>query len=126
MKTEKEIFALVDKIRETSFALHGYLRHGHLEKVYENGMVNRIRKIGLQVEQQYPLQVFDEDGAVLGDFMADLFVEKCLIVELKACKRLADEHTAQILGYMRACRIEHGVLINFGAPKLEIRKYILS
>lgn len=50
----------------------------------------------------------------------------CLIVELKACRALADEHTAQILGYMRGTGIEHGVLVNFGALKLEIKKYILQ
>jgi GxxExxY protein len=126
MKTEKEIFSLCDRIREISFGLHIFLRNGHLEKVYENGMVHRIRKTGMQVEQQHALRVFDEDGTILGDFIADLYVEKCLLVELKACKRLADEHTAQLLGYMRACRIEHGLLINFGGPKLEIRKYVLS
>jgi GxxExxY protein len=126
MKTEKEIFTLVDKIREISYELHGYLRHGHLEKVYENGIVHRGRKAGIQIEQQYPLKVHDVDGEVLGDYKADLFAEKCLLIELKAVKRLSDEHTAQILGYMRACRVEHGLLINFGAPRFEIRKYILS
>jgi GxxExxY protein len=126
MKTEKEIFALVDHIREISFALHRFLRYGHLEKVYENGIVHRLRKEAIGVEQQFPLSVYDEDGTILGEYFADLFVEKCLIVELKAVKRLAEEHTAQILGYMRACRIEHGLLINFGAPKLEIKKFILS
>jgi len=80
----------------------------------------------MKVEQQYPLQVWDEDGTVLGDFFADLFMEDCLIVELKACKTLASEHVAQLLGYLRASRIEHGLLINFGAPKLQIRKYVLS
>jgi GxxExxY protein len=64
------------------------------------------------VEQQYPLKVYDEDGTVLGEYFADLFVEDCLIVELKACKALAPEHTAQLLGYMRACQIEHGLLIH--------------
>jgi GxxExxY protein len=49
----------------------------------------------------------------------------CLI-ELKACKAIADEHTAQLLVYLRACQVEHGLLINFGAPKLEIHKYVLS
>ena len=49
-----------------------------------------------------------------------------LIVELKACRALVNEHIAQLLGYLRACRIEHGLLINFGAPKLEIKKYALS
>jgi len=125
-KTEQEVFALVNRIRETSFALHSYLRHGHLEKVYENGVFHRLRKIDIHVEQQFPMTVFDVDGTVLGDYICDLFVEKCLLVELKAVRKLADEHTAQILGYMRACRIEHGLLINFGAPKLEIKKYILS
>ena len=125
MKTQDDIFALCDQIRETSFSLHRNLRHGHLEKIYENGLAHRLRKTGLTVEQQYPLQVFDEDRTVLGDYLADLFVENCLIVELKACRTLANEHIAQLLGYLRACRIEHGLLINFGAPKLEIKKYAL-
>ena len=107
-------------------ALHAHLRHGHLEKVYENGLAHRLRKAGLAAEQQSPLKVFDEDGTVLGEYSADIFVEKMLIVELKACKTLADEHTAQLLGYLRACRVEHGLLVNFGAPKLEIRKFVLS
>jgi GxxExxY protein len=126
MKTQQEIFQLCDQIRETSFALHRYLRHGHLEKVYENGLANRLRKAGIQVEQQRALQVLDEDGTVLGDYFADLLVSGELIVELKACKALTDEHVAQLLGYLRGSRIEHGLLINFGSSKLEIRKYILS
>jgi GxxExxY protein len=126
VKTEQDVFALVDKLRKVGFELHSYLRHGHLEKVYENGIVHRGRKTGLQIEQQHQLKVYDEDGAILGEYVADLFVEKCLLVELKAVKRLNDEHTAQLLGYMRACRIEHGLLMNFGAPRFEIRKYILS
>ena len=126
MKTEREIFQLCDQIRETAFALHRYLRHGHLEKVYENGLAHRLQKAGVQVEQQHGLQVLDEDGTVLGDYLADLFVEGELIVELKACKALADEHVAQLLGYLRGCRIEHGLLINFGSSKLEVRKYVLS
>jgi GxxExxY protein len=126
MKTQQEIFQLCDQIRETSFALHRYLRHGHLEKVYENGLANRLRKAGVQVKQQHALQVLDEDGTVLGDYFADLLVSGELIVELKACKALADEHTAQLLGYLRGSRIEHGLLINFGSGKLEIRKFVLS
>jgi hypothetical protein len=60
------------------------------------------------------------------DYNADLFVDNRLIIELKAAKAVADEHVAQLLGYLRASRIEHGLLINFGAPKLEIRKFALS
>src|SRR5437870_2994457 len=99
---DEPVFALCDRIRETSFALHQYLRHGHLEKVYENGLLHRLKKAGIRVEPQVPLQVRDEDGTILGDYFADLFVEGILIVELKACKSLNDEHTAQILGYLRA------------------------
>ena len=83
MKSQKEIFALCDQVRETSFALHRYLRHGHFEKVYENGLAHRLRKAGLDVELQHPLEVLDEDGTILGDYFADLLVEKELIVELK-------------------------------------------
>ena len=126
MKPQTEIFQLCDQIRETAFALHRYLRHGHLEKVYENGLAHRLRKAGVQVKQQHALQVLDEDGTPLGDYVADLLVEGELIVELKACKALTDEHVAQLLGYLRGCRIEHGLLINFGSGKIEIRKYILS
>ncbi len=120
------IFELCDQVRETSFALHCHLRHGHVEKVYENGLSNRLRKQGLVAVQQHPLNVFDDDGTLLGDFLADLFVDGRLIVELKAVRALADEHVAQLLSYLRASRIEHGLLINFSASKLEVRKYALS
>ena len=126
MKDQTEIFRLCDLIREISFSLHQYLRHGHLERVYENGLAHRLRKAGLKIEQQQHLQVVDEDGTILGDFIADLYVENCLIIELKACKAIISDHTAQLLGYLRASRIEHGLLINFGSSKLEVKKYVLS
>ena len=55
-----------------------------------------------------------------------MLVEGCLIIELKACKLVADEHNAQLLGYLRASRIEHGLLINFGGARLQVRKFILN
>ncbi len=126
MNTPLDIFGLSDVVRETCFALHRFHRHGHLEKIYENGLAHRLRKNGLTVGQQYPLNVYDEDGTVLGEYFADLLVDDRLIVEIKACRALADEHTAQLLGYLRSARVEHGLLVNFGAPKLEVRKYALS
>ena len=75
-------------VRETAFAIHKYHKHGHLEKVYENALAHRLRKLGLDVKQQFPLVVYDEDGTVIGEYAADLFVENQLIVELKAAKRL--------------------------------------
>lgn len=107
----ESINELCDVVRETSFAIHRYHRNGHLEKIYENALVHRLRKQG-------SLIVYDEDGAVLGEYYADLFIEGCLIVELKACKLIADEHVAQLLGYLKSSRIETGLLINFRASKL--------
>jgi GxxExxY protein len=125
MAVTSDVFRLCDLVRETSFALHRYLGHGHLEKVYENGLAHRLREAGLSVQQQDALQVRDEDGTVPGDYAADLFLPFPLIVELKAWQALADAHVAQLLGYLRACRVEHGLLINFGAPRLQ-KKYALT
>ena len=122
----KDIMQLCDVVRETGYAAHRYLRNGHVEKVYENSLANRLRKKGLKVIQQHPLSVSDEDGTLLGEFYADLFVDDRLIVELKAARHVADEHIAQLLGYLRASRIEHGLLVNFGAPKFQIKKYIMN
>ena len=122
----QDIMKLCDIVRETGYAAHRYLRNGHVEKVYENSLTNRLLKQGLKVVQQHPLSVFDEDGTLLGEFKADLFVEERLIVELKAVRYASDEHVAQLLGYLRASRIEHGLLINFGAPRFQIKKYIMN
>ena len=121
-----DVNGLCDRVRTTSLDIHRFLRSGHLEKVYENALTHRLTKSGLNVQQQYPIDVFDEDGTVLGHFIADLLVEECLIVEIKACRTLANEHVAQILGYLRASRFETGLLINFGAQKLQIKKYLLT
>ena len=120
-----DILALCDRVRQIGYELHRYLGPGLLEKVYENGMANRLRKAGIQVTQQHPLTVFDEDGTPLGDYFADLFIEGVLIVEVKACKQVVAQHTAQILGYLRASRIRDGLLINFGAHNYYIRKFII-
>ena len=125
-RVHTDINRLCDIIRETSFQIHRFLRSGHLEKVYENALTHRLIKLGIQVIQQHPLDVSDEDGTLLGHFCADLFVANKLIVEVKACRGLVDEPLAQLLGYLRASRIEHGLLINFGGQKLQIKKYILS
>jgi len=122
---DQDVMTLCDHIRVTSMAIHAYLKHGHLEKIYENALAHRLAKQGVKLAQQYPLRVLDEDGTLLGDFIADLFVEQNLIVEIKACQTLADEHIAQILGYLRASRVRHGLLINYGAPKLQIKKMVL-
>ncbi|AHF91849.1 hypothetical protein OPIT5_18130 [Opitutaceae bacterium TAV5] len=122
----KSLNQLCDVVRETSYAIHRYHRNGHAEKIYENALVHRLRKQGVEVKQQHPLHVYDEDGTLLGEFFADLFIENCLIVELKAVRKVINEHIAQLLGYLCSGRIETGLLINFGSAKLHVKKYLMS
>ena len=100
--------------------------HGHLEKVYENALAHRLRKLGLQIAQQFPITVYDEDGAKLGLYYADILVEHQLIIEIKAASTLVDAHVAQVLGYLRSSRFEDGLLINLGNARFQIRKLILQ
>lgn len=119
------ILKLSDLVRETAFAIHCYHGPGHLEKIYENCLVHRLNMQKILAAQQFSIQIKDEDGTLLGDFRADILVEKKLILELKACKTLAEEHVAQTLGYLKGTGLRHALLINFGAPRLQIKKLIL-
>ena len=70
VESSQDILKLCDVVRETAYAIHVYLGHGHLEKVYENALAHRLKKLGLEVQQQYPLSVYDEDGIVIGEYFA--------------------------------------------------------
>jgi GxxExxY protein len=115
---------LCEKVRQTAYDIHVYHGHGHLEKVYENALAHRLRKQGLDAKQQHPVRVYDEDGTLIGDYFADILVENILIIELKTAKSFTPEHEAQILGYLKSTRLEHGMLINFGSYKFESKKFI--
>jgi GxxExxY protein len=125
-KNMKDIKSLCDQVRQISYDIHVYHGHGHLEKVYENALAHRLTKAGLLVKQQHPINVFDEDGTLIGEYFADLLVEDRLVVELKTARTLAPEHEAQLIGYLKSSRVEHGLLINFGSYKFEIRKFAWS
>ena len=122
----KDIMQLCDLVRQIAYDIHVYHGHGHLEKVYENAVAHRLRKAGLDVKQQFPLKVYDEDGTLIGEYVADVLIEGILIIEIKAARALAPEHEAQILGYLKSSRLEHGLLINFGSYRFQIKKYVLS
>ena len=121
---KEDIENLVARIRQISYDLHVYLGAGLLEKVYENGLVHRLRKAGFRVEAQKPLRVFDSDGFCLGEYFADLVVEGLVVVELKAVQSIANEHYAQILNYLKITGAPAGLLINFGSYKFEVRTVI--
>jgi GxxExxY protein len=97
-----------------------------MEKIYERALVHRLAKQGIQALPQHPLFVYDEDGTLLGEYFADLLVEKFLVVELKACSAITNDHVAQLLGYLRSSRVENGLLINFGSPRLYVKKFIFT
>ncbi len=122
----KDMKTLCDRVRQVAYDIHVYHGHGHLEKAYENALAHRLSKAGLIVKQQHPINVFDEDGTLIGEYLADLLIEDSLIVELKTAKALAPEHEAQVLGYLKSSRLEDGLLINFGSYKFEIRKFAWS
>jgi GxxExxY protein len=121
-----DILQLCDKVREIGYAIHVYHGNGYLEKVYENAMAHRLLMAGLRVTQQHPMTVRDEDGTAIGEYFADVVVNEVLLIELKACRTLTNEHKSQVLHYLKATGLEHGLLINFGSYKFEAQKFILT
>lgn len=98
---------------------------GFLESVYERALLVALRQKGLSAMAQHPIKVMFRNECV-GDFYADLLVEEKVIVELKAVKAIAPEHQAQVINYLNATGIQVGLLINFGNPKLEYKRFTRS
>jgi len=112
---------LTQAIIGCAFEVINELGSGFLESVYEKAMCIALRQKGFTVVPQHPIAVYFR-GECVGDFVADLFVENAVLVELKAVKVIAAEHQAQIINYLIATRIDVGLLINFGNPKLEYKR----
>lgn len=113
-------------IRQAAFETHEYFGNGFLEKVYQNALARRLRLRGLRVEVKKRLPVFDEDGSIVGEYEADLIVEECVLLELKATKSLTPEHEAQVLHYLKATGIRVGLLISFGSYRFRMRRFVWS
>ena len=94
---------------------------GFLEKVYENGLVYELRKSGLAVSQQHPM-VVRYNGTVVGEYTVDLLVEHIVLVELKVAKAIDEIHLAQCLNHLKATGLHLCLLLNFGTPRLEIKR----
>ncbi len=105
-----------------AFDVINELGAGFLESVYEKALLLALRQKGLSVRSQHPIKVMFRKECV-GDFFADLLVEDKILIELKAVKAIAPEHQAQIINYLNATGIEIGLLINFGTPKLEYKRF---
>jgi GxxExxY protein len=113
---------LTKRIIGCAYAVSNGLGAGFLEKVYENALTHEVRKTGLQVQQQQAIQVH-YDGVVVGDYVADLVVENTILVELKAVKAFDDVHSAQCINYLKATGMQICLLINFGQPRIEIKRF---
>ena len=108
-----------------AFEVINELGSGFLESVYEKAMVIALSDAGLSVQSQKPVKVLFR-GKPVGDFYADLLVEEKVVVELKSVKTLVPEHAAQTINYLNATGIQVGLLINFGKPTLEFKRFTRS
>ena len=112
---------LTKSVIKACYDVHNELGTGFFERVYENALSIVLKEIGLKCEQQARINV-QFRGQIVGEYWADLLIENRLILELKTCTSLANEHYAQLINYLRATDIENGLLINFAKPGLEIRR----
>ncbi|HYN78307.1 MAG TPA: GxxExxY protein [Lamprocystis sp. (in: g-proteobacteria)] len=106
-----------------AFSVSNALGVGFLESVYANALCIELADQGIAFAREASLQVRYKDR-IVGNFAADLVVDGRLLVELKALKQLTSDHEAQVMNYLRASGLGVGLLLNFGAPKLEIRRLV--
>jgi GxxExxY protein len=120
---EHRLNEVTERIIRCVYVVANTLGNGFLEKVYENALAHELRKAGFVVEQQKGIKV-RYDGVIVGDYLADLLVQKEVLVELKAVKTLDNIHVAQCLNYLRATGLKVCLLLNFGTPKVQIRRLV--
>lgn len=122
--TDVEINVLTEKVIGCAFQVSNTLGCGFLEKVYENALAYELQKHGLDVMQQAPIKVHYE-RIIVGEYFADLLVSNAVFVELKAVKEINAAFTAQCLNYLKATGLPICLLLNFGKPRVEIKRFRL-
>jgi GxxExxY protein len=115
---------VTDEIIKQYYHVYNTLGYGFLEKVYENALRVSLSKNGLEVKQQWPIQVCFEQEPV-GDYFADLLIGNRVIVEVKVADAISPKHEAQLVNYLKATGIQVGLLLNFG-PKAEFKRKIFT
>ncbi|MCK4339780.1 MAG: GxxExxY protein [Candidatus Cloacimonetes bacterium] len=111
------------KIIECTFTVWKELGYGFLETVYRNALIIELINKGFEAEKEYPIEVFYKNKKI-GNYFADIVVNKKIIIELKAEEKLNLIHQAQIINYLKASNIKVGLLINFGKKKCEFKRFI--
>ena len=122
MNTERSLDT-TGRIIGCAIRVSGALGCGFLEKLYEAALAHELRKAGFAVAQQRPFSVF-YDGIVVGEYRADLVVDESVILEVKAAKAIDPTHEAQLLNYLRAAGLRMGLILNFGTPRLGIKRMV--
>lgn len=120
-----DINEITYKINGAIFEVNRVLGPGFLEKVYENALLIELREMGLQVKSQVPIAVIYK-GRNVGEYIADLYVEDKVIVELKTVENLTRLHEAQLLNYLKATGVKVGLLVNFQNKKAQIKRMVLD
>lgn len=115
---------LTGQIIKAFYVVYNELGYGFNEVIYERAMVLELRKSGLDAVSQAEIPVFYL-GQQIGIYKADIVVNGCVLVELKSAKGLVDEHEAQLLNYLKATRIEVGLLLNFG-PEPQHKRRVMD
>jgi GxxExxY protein len=115
---------ITEKIIGCAYTVSNVQGVGFLEKVYENALAHELRKIGLSVQQQHAIHVM-YDGVIVGEYVADLIVEDCVLVELKTLKTIDELHQAQCINYLKATGIRLCLLLNFGTSRVGIKRIAL-
>ena len=123
--TKTDLDALSEKIIGSAYKISNSLGSGFLEKVYENALAHELRKENIKIDQQKSIKVY-YDSIVVGDYFADLIVADEVIVELKTAKQIGNAHLAQTLNYLKATGLNLGLIINFGNPRVEIKRVVNS
>ena len=114
---------LIKLIVQCAYNVRMQLSAGFLESVYQNALLIELKENGLSAEKEVPINVY-YNNVIVGEFRADIVVENSVVIELKAAQHLMPIHEAQLVNYLTATGLEHGLLINFGSEKIEIkRKY---
>ena len=111
-------------IRGCVFEVYRQLGCGFLEKVYEKALLAELELQGLRAQAQVPITV-QYKNVVVGEYFADIVVEKCVILELKAQQKLAQAGKAQLLNYLKATGLHLGMLVNFAFPKASVKRVVL-
>lgn len=112
-----------NEIIKSAYEVHRILGPGFLEKVYENALVYELQLRNIKYEVQNPIDIYYKDITV-GKYIPDIFVDNKIIVEVKANSGIEDEHFAQLLNYLKATKNRVGLLINFGLPKLQVKRVV--